>query len=62
MASTQSIRNFRCVNHWNGTWTTSWTDADGGHKITAGDAETEILTQRLVREIVAGGPFDRANR
>jgi hypothetical protein len=62
MAQQQTIRNFRCVNHHDGTFTTTWTDAQGGHKITAGDAETDVLTQRLVREIVAGGPFDRASR
>lgn len=62
MTNTQTIRNFRCVNHRDGTFTTTWSDAEGGHKVTAGDAETHVLTQQLVRAIVAGGPFDRANR
>lgn len=59
-ASADTPRNFKCVNHHDGTFTTTWSDAQGGHKVTAGDAETHVLTQRLVKLILADGPFANA--
>jgi hypothetical protein len=50
-------RNFKCVNHHDGTFTVSWNDHEGSHRTTCGDAESSAICRAVVQRIVAGGPF-----